>query len=81
MQVMSVGPELLFGELPGHKWVIDKVDYAAHKERAEREQRKKFLMQSLSARASDIKSRLKLEEVLGSDPASRDMLEELKRLQ
>jgi len=80
VRIVEVGPELLFGELPGHKWVISKVDYAAHLERAEREKRKKFLMDSLSARAADIKARLKLEEVLADDPAAKEMLEELKKL-
>ncbi|UTC30033.1 hypothetical protein STASHLEY_00990 [Brevundimonas phage vB_BpoS-StAshley] len=80
VQVASVGADLMFGELPGHKWIIDRVDYTGYQERAEREKRKAFLMKSLANRADQIKAQQRLEDVLSSDPAAQDMLAELKEL-
>ena len=80
--IVDVGADMLFGTAPpNYKWVISKVDYVDYRERLDRENRRKFLVDSLTSRARDIKDRLKLEEVLGTDPASQELLKELKSLQ
>lgn len=78
--VVEDAQALLTPDLPGHKWVIDAVDYEGYKARKEREKRAAFLLQSLSNRAKELTARLKLEEVLASDPQSQEMLAELKSL-
>src|SRR5688572_28317004 len=37
--IQDVGPDLLFGDLPGHKWIIDTVDIQGHQERREKAER------------------------------------------
>jgi len=80
VRVQSIG-EPLVSAPSNHKWIIDKVDVNAHKERKEREKRKEFLLQTLAKKASEVKAQLKFEELLGSDEDAKKMLDELKSLQ
>lgn len=78
--IIEVGPQQLFGELPGHKWLIDTVDIEGHLNRQERAKRVHFLMESLSQRAKEQKKLKTFEDDLANDPASQELLKELKTL-
>ena len=79
--IQEVGPDLLFGNLPGHKWIIDKVDIKGHEDRKQRAERRQFLMDNLTQLAKERKKLQTLEEDLKDDPQGYDLLKELKTLQ
>lgn len=79
--IQEVGPDLLFGNLPGHKWIIDKVDIKGHNDRKARAERRQFLMDSLTNLAKELKKITTLEDDLQDDPTAMKLLEELKGLQ
>jgi len=79
--IQEVGPDLLFGNLPGHKWIIDKVDIKGHQERKARAERRQFLMDNLTQMAKERKKITSLEDDLAGDPTAMKFLEELKGLQ
>lgn len=79
--VQEIGPDLLYGSLPGHKWVIDKVDIAGHNQRKERAERRAFLMESLTQLAKERTKIKSIEENLADYPGAQELLRELKTLQ